>query len=398
MSSLDEIVRWKGDYRNRRKIVGTAVDVLITGSFDLSATNEKGLWSGKLKGQYSGNDGSWEGKGVFSIRVDLSINDAGYRLVFTGEGMSETLTDVQITGMFHSLKGARQTVRKIREPVEHTWCDFLADDQRIPITDDTPLAMACVVQIAAVGGPKDNHREQWILLPWDYSGYPEGYSPDEDMDPPFDEPKLRPPFLSQVIESEDQSGGGQLPDPGPAPHPHPQLHSKSTKSLAPEALAINAYLIEDESVEAQVVHFAPDCPALNGAVILPLAISLELPGLVREKAVLAEFGKRPCGTCKRMMAATSARQIARFSDSSSEIVIYDDRIAAYTEDDDNSPLVIRLADADYFTISGLFWERAVFVCVAGEYLFEYNPTDKKRLEEAKRALLRAGLREKWSLI
>jgi hypothetical protein len=276
-----------------------------------------------------------------------------------------------------------------------------------------------VVQVP--GGKGDNHREHWILAPEGCGGllFPRPL-PDGNLRPPFDDPKFeeRPPYLAEVMkpkpppdegQAKPAPGGGQAkpskPEPAPPASPRRGRAAMRAASVtrkesgtAPEALATHAYLLEDDSVEARVVHFTLGCPALKSASLEPAAVALGGLKLVDDAASMEAFGRPACGTCKRMMAAGPAREIGRFSDAKAELVIYDDRIASFDrgQDEDSLPVAVRLADVESFTISGFFAARALFITVDGDHLFEFNPEDKQELEAARNALLEVEIPERSS--
>src|SRR4051812_17255106 len=109
--------RWTGEFRNQQRCRSPALEVLIVGQFDLSATRTPGVWSGVLAGElqryrYVGDEGAWEGSGAFKIPVDFSLDETGYRLDFKGEGMSYAGTAAKIAGTFqHRPKGGQPEVQ-----------------------------------------------------------------------------------------------------------------------------------------------------------------------------------------------------------------------------------------------------------------------------------------------
>ena len=427
-----KVPHWRGSFRNQQKLAHAGaetliIEKLIVGEFDLPAAantdDSSGAWSGTLTGElktywYTSPEEHCDGHGTFTIDIDLIIEDAGYMLHFNGTEEFSPMS-ATVTGSFnhHLAKNAEpKTLDQIRLQVEDTLGDFF--DRRIPMLD-TPGVVYSVVQVPDILAG-DNHREHWILIPEGVGGL---MIPKPTMDgnlyPPFDNPKIktRPPYLSSVIKgraansgSAPNSGGAPSVDPVPPPTPiHPpaaefEYSAESYRaatdrhsSSAPEAVALNAYLIESDEVEAQVVHFAKDCPALNQAAIEITTIALTEPGLVDRKTTINEFGKPPCGTCRRMMGGRKSSNSFHFNDSNPPLILYDDRIAELNEED-GSVFAVRLSEIAYFTVSGWFSTKALYLSSNEDYIFEYNPAEKQFIEEVKEALIDAGLSEKSSIL
>lgn len=406
----EDVPRWTGHFRNQQQCSDPETDVLIVGEFDLPATGTPGLWSGTLSGElqryrYADGETAYNGAGTFTAKVNLNLSEEGYRLEFQSEHPIEPNATVTVTGSFNHVgdDGKHQVLNAIQFPIEDTWGDFF--DRRIPSVPETPEVIACVVQLPEQG-KNDNHREHWVLIPNGRRGLlvPRPLK-DGNLWPPFDDPDNRPPYLSDVI----QGGAAPLPDPAPSPRPIPNpkpappRNSRRAKMstfavrqadpVVPEAMAIQAYLAEDDDVAARVVHFAPDCPALGNFVVKPQPIPFQEPALIDEAAVVEEFGARPCGICMGMLRAGSAREIARLIDSESELLIYEDRIASFEVGGDTPLIVVRLADVAYFTIRGVLSAKTLFLSVNGDYLFEFKPSDKGKLAEARAVLIQLKVSE-----
>jgi hypothetical protein len=406
----ENVPRWTGHFRNQQKCSKPELDVLIVGEFDLPATGTPGLWSGTLSGElkryrYRDDDKTaWDGAGTFIAKVNFNVSAEGYRLEFPSEERFDPSGTVTVNGSFNHVgdDGKREVLDAIQFAIEDTWGDFF--DRRIPSVPETPEVIACVVQLPEQG-KNDNHREHWVLIPNGYRGLlvPRPLQ-DGNLWPPFHDPENRPPHLSDVI----QGDAAPLPDPGPPPQPIPNpkpappRDSRRTKMstfavrqadpVVPEAMAIQAY-VEDDDVDARVVHFAPDCPALGNFKNKPKPVPFPQPILIDEAEVLEEFGARPCVICMGMLRAGSAREITRLVDSESELLIYDDRIASFAVDGDTPLIVIRLADVAYFTISGWGSAKSLFLSVSGDYLFAFKPDDKKKLDKARDKLIRLNVPE-----